>query len=86
MLKGCLLYTSCNRCGVPLIEIVSEPDIRSAQEAKAYVQKLRAIILYTGVSDCRMNEGSLRLSLIHILAVCLTAIVNLVFHAKELKE
>ena len=50
----------CNRCGVPLIEIVSEPDIRSAEEAKAYLQKLRAIILYTGVSDCRMNEGSLR--------------------------
>ena len=50
----------CNRCGVPLIEIVSEPDIRSAQEAKAYLQKLRAIILYTGVSDCRMEEGSLR--------------------------
>lgn len=50
----------CNRCGVPLIEIVSEPDIRSAEEAKAYLQKLRAIILYTGVSDCKMNEGSLR--------------------------
>ncbi len=54
--------TGCdyNRCGVPLIEIVSEPDIRSAEEAKAYVQKLRAILLYTGVSDCRMQEGSLR--------------------------
>ncbi len=50
----------CNRCGVPLIEIVSEPDIRSAEEAKAYLQKLRAVILYTGISDCRMNEGSLR--------------------------
>ncbi len=50
----------CNRCGVPLIEIVSEPDLRSAEEARAYLQKLRAIILYTGVSDCRMNEGSLR--------------------------
>jgi len=50
----------CNRCGVPLIEVVSEPDIRSAQEAKAYLQKLRAIALYTGISDCRMNEGSLR--------------------------
>jgi len=49
-----------NRCGVPLIEIVSEPDIRSAEEAKAYVQKLRAILLYVGVSDCKMNEGSLR--------------------------
>lgn len=50
----------CNRCGVPLIEIVSEPDLRSADEVKAYLQKLRAIILYTGISDCKMNEGSLR--------------------------
>lgn len=50
----------CNRCGVPLIEIVSEPDIRSAKEASAYLQKLRAIILYTGISDCKMNEGSFR--------------------------
>ncbi len=49
-----------NRCGVPLIEIVSEPDIRTAQEAVAYLRKLRAILLYAGVSDCRMNEGSLR--------------------------
>ena len=50
----------CNRCGIPLIEIVSEPDLRSAEETKAYLQKLRAIILYTGVSDCKMNEGSFR--------------------------
>lgn len=56
--RGTLI--DCNRCGVPLIEIVSEPDIRSAEEARAYLQKLRAIILYTGVSDCKMNEGSLR--------------------------
>ncbi len=49
-----------NRCGVPLIEIVSEPDIRSAEEAKAYLQKLRAILLYVDVSDCKMNEGSFR--------------------------
>ena len=49
-----------NRCGVPLIEIVSEPDMRSAAEAKAYLQKLRAILLYIGVSDCKMNEGSFR--------------------------
>ena len=53
-------FIDCNRCGVPLIEIVSEPDIRSASEAVAYVKKLRAIILYTGISDCKMNEGSLR--------------------------
>lgn len=50
----------CNRCGVPLIEIVSEPDIRSAEEAKAYLRKLRAIMIYTGISDCRLNEGSFR--------------------------
>lgn len=56
--KGTLI--DCNRCGVPLIEIVSEPDLRSAEEANAYLQKLRAIILYTGISDCKMNEGSLR--------------------------
>lgn len=56
--KGTMI--DCNRCGVPLIEIVSEPDIRSAEEAKAYLQKLRAIILYTGISDCKMNEGSFR--------------------------
>ena len=49
-----------NRCGVPLIEIVSEPDIRTAEEAVAYLRKLRAILTYIGVSDCRMNEGSLR--------------------------
>ncbi|MDD3335393.1 MAG: Asp-tRNA(Asn)/Glu-tRNA(Gln) amidotransferase subunit GatB [Eubacteriales bacterium] len=49
-----------NRCGVPLIEIVSEPDIRSAEEAVCYLRKLRAILTYTGVSDCKMNEGSLR--------------------------
>ena len=49
-----------NRCGIPLIEIVSEPDIRSAEEAVAYLRKIRAILTYIGVSDCRMNEGSLR--------------------------
>ncbi|KAF1086419.1 Aspartyl/glutamyl-tRNA(Asn/Gln) amidotransferase subunit B [Sporotomaculum syntrophicum] len=49
-----------NRTGVPLIEIVSEPDMRSADEAVAYLEKLKAIIQYTGVSDCKMQEGSLR--------------------------
>ncbi len=49
-----------NRSGVPLIEIVSEPDLRSAEETRAFLQKLRAIMLYIGVSDCRMNEGSFR--------------------------
>lgn len=49
-----------NRGGVPLIEIVSEPDFRSAEDVRAYLMKLRAILLYAGVSDCRMNEGSFR--------------------------
>ena len=49
-----------NRGGVPLIEIVSEPDIHSADEAVAYLRKLRSLVRYTGISDGRMNEGSLR--------------------------
>ncbi len=49
-----------NRCGVPLIEIVSEPDITSAEEAKAYLNALRRVLLFMGISDCKMNEGSLR--------------------------
>ncbi|MCM3602813.1 Asp-tRNA(Asn)/Glu-tRNA(Gln) amidotransferase subunit GatB [Robertmurraya korlensis] len=55
-------YSLCdyNRQGTPLIEIVSEPDIRTANEAYAYLEKLKSIIQYTGVSDCKMEEGSLR--------------------------
>lgn len=49
-----------NRAGVPLIEIVSEPDLRSAEEVKAYLEMLKAIIEYIGVSDARMEQGSLR--------------------------
>lgn len=49
-----------NRTGVPLLEIVSEPDIRSGEEAKAYLEKLRSILKYLDISDCRMEEGSLR--------------------------
>ncbi|HHU53030.1 MAG TPA: Asp-tRNA(Asn)/Glu-tRNA(Gln) amidotransferase subunit GatB [Clostridiaceae bacterium] len=49
-----------NRAGTPLIEIVSEPDLRSAEEVLAYLQKLRAILTYTNVSDAKMNEGSFR--------------------------
>ncbi|MDC3414181.1 Asp-tRNA(Asn)/Glu-tRNA(Gln) amidotransferase subunit GatB [Aquibacillus sp. 3ASR75-11] len=49
-----------NRQGTPLVEIVSEPDIRSPKEAYAYLEKLKNIIQYTGVSDCKMEEGSLR--------------------------
>ncbi|MBQ0107798.1 MAG: Asp-tRNA(Asn)/Glu-tRNA(Gln) amidotransferase subunit GatB [Phascolarctobacterium sp.] len=49
-----------NRAGVPLIEIVSEPDMRSAKEARAYMENLKAILEYTDVCDCKMQEGSLR--------------------------
>ncbi len=53
-------YIDLNRCGTPLIEIVSEPDLRSADEVFEYLTKLKEILLYTGVSDCNMEEGSLR--------------------------
>jgi aspartyl-tRNA(Asn)/glutamyl-tRNA(Gln) amidotransferase subunit B len=53
-------YIDYNRCGTPLCEIVSEPDMRAPQEAYAYLTTLRQILLYTGVSDCNMEEGSLR--------------------------
>ena len=53
-------YIDLNRSGVPLVEIVSEPDLRSAEEAYEYLTRLKEIILYTGVSDCNMEEGSLR--------------------------
>ena len=49
-----------NRCGVPLLEIVSEPDFRSADEVIAYLTKLRETMMYLGVSDCKMQEGSMR--------------------------
>ena len=53
-------YVDLNRCGTPLIEIVSEPDIRTPDEAFEYLTRLKEILLYTGVSDCNMEEGSLR--------------------------
>ncbi len=53
-------YIDYNRCGTPLSEIVSEPDMRTPAEAHAYLTTLRQILLYTGVSDCNMEEGSLR--------------------------
>lgn len=49
-----------NRGGLPLLEIVTEPDIRSPEEARVYLEKLKAILSYLGVSDCKMEEGSLR--------------------------
>ena len=49
-----------NRCGVPLIEIVSEPDLHSTAEAKAYLDTIKSILEYLGISDCKMQEGSIR--------------------------
>ncbi len=57
---GSASLVDLNRAGLPLIEIVSEPDMRSPAEARAYLEKLKAIIQYTGVSDVKMEEGSLR--------------------------
>ncbi|MCH5300300.1 MAG: Asp-tRNA(Asn)/Glu-tRNA(Gln) amidotransferase subunit GatB [Ruminococcus sp.] len=53
-------YVDYNRGGVPLIEIVSKPDIRSVDEAKEYVEKLQQVMRYIGISDCKMQEGSMR--------------------------
>lgn len=53
-------FVDSNRCGVPLLEIVTEPDIRSPEEAKAFLEKLKAILQYIDISDCKMEEGSLR--------------------------
>ncbi|MBC8584747.1 Asp-tRNA(Asn)/Glu-tRNA(Gln) amidotransferase subunit GatB [Youxingia wuxianensis] len=53
-------YVDYNRAGVPLIEIVTEPDIRSVDEVREYVEKLQLIMKYIGISDCKMQEGSLR--------------------------
>src|SRR5246500_5188857 len=53
-------YVDLNRCGTPLIEIVSEPDLRTPDEAYEYLTRLKEILLYTAVSDCNMEEGSLR--------------------------
>ena len=57
---GNMSIVDYNRCGVPLIEIVSEPDLRSPEEAKIFLETLKSILEYTEVSDCKMQEGSLR--------------------------
>lgn len=54
------IYVDCNRGCVPLIEIVTEPDIRSIEEAREYLEKLQLIMRHIGVSDCKMQEGSMR--------------------------
>ena len=56
--KGTMI--DCNRCGVPLIEIVTEPDFESTEQVGIFLNKLRTILLNLGISDCRMNEGSFR--------------------------
>jgi aspartyl-tRNA(Asn)/glutamyl-tRNA(Gln) amidotransferase subunit B len=53
-------YVDLNRCGTPLVEIVSEPDLRTPDEAYEYLNRLKEILLFAGVSDCNMEEGSLR--------------------------
>jgi aspartyl-tRNA(Asn)/glutamyl-tRNA(Gln) amidotransferase subunit B len=53
-------YIDFNRCGIPLVEIVSEPDLRTPEEAYSYLNTLKQVLLYTEVSDCNMEEGSLR--------------------------
>ena len=58
--EGDISLADFNRTGVPLIEIVSEPDMRSAQEVIAYLEKLRMTVQYLGASDCKLNEGSMR--------------------------
>lgn len=57
---GDATFPDYNRCGVPLIEIVSEPDFRTAEEVIAYLEKLKSTFEYLGVSDCKMQEGSMR--------------------------
>lgn len=58
--KGNETYPDYNRCGVPLIEIVTEPDFGNAKEVVAYLERLKLTLQYLGVSDCKMQEGSLR--------------------------
>lgn len=58
--KGGCVHIDYNRGGVPLLEIVTEPDISSSEEAREYVEKLQMIMRYIGVSDCKMQEGSMR--------------------------
>jgi len=57
---GRFSFVDYNRCGVPLIEIVTNPDFRTAEEVKTFLEKLKAILQFAGVSDCKMQEGSLR--------------------------
>jgi len=55
-----LSLADCNRCGVPLIEIVTEPDLHSAEEVTAFFEKVRLLLQYAGICDCKMEQGSIR--------------------------
>jgi len=57
---GKTAFLDYNRCGVPLVEIVTEPDFRSAEEVNAFLYRLRSVFKYLGISDCKMEEGSMR--------------------------
>ena len=57
---GKTAFLDYNRCGVPLLEIVTEPDFRNAEEVNAFLYRLRSVFKYLGISDCRMEEGSMR--------------------------
>ena len=67
-------FVDYNRCGVPLIEIVSEPDMRNEDDVEAYIEALRETLVYLGVSDCKMQEGSMRVD------------VNLSIKEKDVEE
>lgn len=58
--EGGVTLVDYNRCGVPLIEIVTKPELSSAEEVKEYLEKLRMLMRYVGISDCKMQEGSMR--------------------------
>ncbi len=57
---GKTAFLDYNRCGVPLVEIVTEPDFRNAEEVNAFLYRLRSVFKYLGISDCKMEEGSMR--------------------------
>ena len=58
--RGAVTLLDFNRAGVPLIEIVTKPCIKSSMEAKLYLEKLRELLFYSDISDCKMEEGSMR--------------------------
>ncbi|OPL08724.1 MAG: glutamyl-tRNA amidotransferase [delta proteobacterium ML8_F1] len=75
-----------NRGGVPLIEIVTEPDIRSAEEAVAFLKQLRSILVYSGISDCRMEQGSMRADVNISLRKAGTSVLNTKVEIKNMNS